>query len=110
MEGRSLVDGLAWVGTQFGGSAVWASRSPPAQQIEFGSTFRCELGRLVQRAGTVRRPGLAFLTRAAAERHSLTGSWWLARACHGMALKRERAIAVRQSCQQFLGRGGPTRP
>lgn len=56
------------MGTQFGGSAVWASRSPPTQQIEFGSTHRRELARLVQRAGTVRRPGLAFPTRAAAER------------------------------------------
>lgn len=39
MEGRSLIDGLAGWGPQFGGSAVWASRSPPAQRIEFGSTL-----------------------------------------------------------------------
>ena len=91
-DGGSVLDRRpVWVGTQFGGSAVWASRSPPSLQIEFGSTINASWARLVQCAGTVRRPGLAFPTRAAAERD------WLLMACpccRGMALKRECALGI----------------
>lgn len=114
MEGRSLIDCLAGWGPN---SAEVLSGHPAAHPRNKSSLDQPVVASWLGwpsvqvQARYIRRPGLAFLTRAAAER---THFDWLLVACApvlpGMALKRERAIAalaVRQSWQQFLGRGGP---
>lgn len=117
MEGRSLIDGLAGWGPN---SAEVLSGHPAAHPRNKSSLDQPVVASwpgwpsVQVQVRYIRRPGLAFPTRAAAERRHFD---WPLVACApvlpGMALKRERAIAVlavRQPWQRFLGRGGPTRP
>lgn len=106
MEGQTLIDGLAgWAPN----SAEVLSGHPaahPRNKSSLDQPFVASWARLVQRAGTVRRSGLAFPTRTAAER---THFDWLLVArpcCRGMALKRVCALAVRQSWQALPGPWG----